>query len=64
MSMELAGVDFGVLSPDKLLHGVVAAVLYFVVGVAVLVVGFITIDVLPREACGERCSCSAAPTRW
>jgi uncharacterized membrane protein YjfL (UPF0719 family) len=44
--MQLAGVDFGMLSPDKLLHGVVAAVLYFVVGVVVLVIGFITIDIL------------------
>lgn len=44
--MELAGVDFGILSPDKLLHGALATVLYFLVGVAVLAVGFVLIDVL------------------
>ena len=44
--MNLAAVDFGTLSADTLLRGVVAAVLYFVVGIAVLVTGFVMADVL------------------
>jgi uncharacterized membrane protein YjfL (UPF0719 family) len=44
--MNTAASDFGTLNLDKLGHGVLAAVLYFVVGVAVLVAGFAIIDVL------------------
>jgi uncharacterized membrane protein YjfL (UPF0719 family) len=44
--MNLAAVDFGTLSPDKLLHGAVASVLYFGVGIVVLVAGFVLVDVL------------------
>jgi uncharacterized membrane protein YjfL (UPF0719 family) len=44
--MDTAALGFGMLSPDKLLHGVVATVLYFVVGIVVLVLGFLMIDLL------------------
>jgi uncharacterized membrane protein YjfL (UPF0719 family) len=44
--MNLAAIDFGTVSPDKLAHGVVASVLYFLVGVAVLLAGFVMVDVL------------------
>jgi uncharacterized membrane protein YjfL (UPF0719 family) len=36
----------GTIDLNPVLHGVVAAILYFVVGMAVLVVGFFTVDVL------------------
>ena len=38
--------DFGTLNLDPLARGVVATVLYFLVGMAVLVVGFVMVDVL------------------
>ncbi|WP_373425053.1 DUF350 domain-containing protein [Mycobacterium simiae] len=41
-----AGVDFGTVSLTPVLHGVVATVLYFLVGAAVLVAGFVMVDVL------------------
>jgi uncharacterized membrane protein YjfL (UPF0719 family) len=44
--MNLAAIDFGTFSPDKLLHGVIASVLYFLVGIAILVAGFVMVDVL------------------
>jgi uncharacterized membrane protein YjfL (UPF0719 family) len=44
--MNIAASDFGAFSPDKLLHGVVATLLYFAVGVVVLLVGFLMIDIL------------------
>lgn len=39
-------IDFGTVSLDPLAHGVVATILYFLVGMAVLVVGFVMVDVL------------------
>lgn len=44
--MYLAALDFGNVSFDALARGVVAAILYFLVGVAVLVAGFVMVDVL------------------
>lgn len=44
--MTLAASDFGALSPDKLLHGLLATILYFIVGILVLLVGFLMVDVL------------------
>jgi uncharacterized membrane protein YjfL (UPF0719 family) len=44
--MYLAAVDFGTLSLDALAQGVVAAILYFLVGIAILVAGFLMVDVL------------------
>jgi uncharacterized membrane protein YjfL (UPF0719 family) len=44
--MNMAAVEFGTLSADALVQNVVSAVLYFVVGVAVLAVGFLVVDLL------------------
>lgn len=44
--MYLAAIDFGTISPDALARGVVAAILYFLVGIAILVAGFVMVDVL------------------
>src|SRR3954452_10675002 len=44
--MNLSAVDFGTLNPDKLVHGVVATVLYFVVAIVVMAVGFVAVDLL------------------
>jgi len=44
--MYLALVEFGSVSADSVLQNVVAAVLYFIVGAAVLCLGFLMVDVL------------------
>ncbi|RAV14546.1 DUF350 domain-containing protein [Mycolicibacterium sp. GF69] len=44
--MNLAVVEFGTISGQSLAQNVVAAVLYFVVGVAVLAAGFVMADLL------------------
>lgn len=44
--MHLALVEFGTVSADSLLQNVVAAVLYFIVGAVVLILGFLMADVL------------------
>jgi uncharacterized membrane protein YjfL (UPF0719 family) len=44
--MYLAVVEFGTVSGESLAQNVIAAVLYFIVGVAVLAVGFALADVL------------------
>ena len=44
--MYLAAIDFGTISPDALARGVVAAILYFLVGIAILIAGFVMVDVL------------------
>jgi uncharacterized membrane protein YjfL (UPF0719 family) len=44
--MYLALVEFGTVSGETLAQNVVAAILYFVVGVAVLAAGFVMVDVL------------------
>ena len=44
--MYLAVVEFGTVSGESLAQNVVAAVLYFIVGVAVLALGFALADVL------------------
>ena len=44
--MYLAVVEFGTVSGESLAQNVVAAVLYFIVGVAVLAIGFALADVL------------------
>lgn len=41
-----AAVEFGTISGESLAQNVIAAVLYFVVGVLVLAVGFVMVDVL------------------
>ncbi|BCI89254.1 hypothetical protein NIIDMKKI_44600 [Mycobacterium kansasii] len=40
------GVDFGTVNITPILHGVVATILYFLVGAAVLIAGFLMVDVL------------------
>ncbi|MEO3757156.1 DUF350 domain-containing protein [Mycobacterium sp. B14F4] len=44
--MYLAVVEFGTVSGESLAQNVVAAILYFIVGVAVLAIGFALADVL------------------
>lgn len=44
--MHIAAIEFGTISGDYLAQNVVAAVLYFLVGVGVLVAGFVMVDVL------------------
>ncbi|MDV3127127.1 DUF350 domain-containing protein [Mycobacterium sp. 21AC1] len=43
---QYLAIEFGNISPDHLAQNVVASVLYFGVGIAVLVVGFLMVDVL------------------
>ncbi|BBX95846.1 DUF350 domain-containing protein [Mycobacterium lacus] len=38
--------DFGTVNLDPIVHGVVAVILYFLVGVVVLIAGFLMVDVL------------------
>jgi uncharacterized membrane protein YjfL (UPF0719 family) len=44
--MYLAAVDFGTISSEQLVHNVVAAILYFVIGSVILTAGFFMVDVL------------------
>ena len=44
--MYLAAVEFGTISGEGLVQNVVAAILYFLVGIAVLVAGFLMVDQL------------------
>jgi uncharacterized membrane protein YjfL (UPF0719 family) len=44
--MYLAAVDFGTINADVVVQNLVSAVLYFVVGVVVLISGFVVIDAL------------------
>jgi uncharacterized membrane protein YjfL (UPF0719 family) len=44
--MYLAAVDFGTISPDLLVKELTSTVLFFVVGVVVLVAGFVMIDLV------------------
>jgi uncharacterized membrane protein YjfL (UPF0719 family) len=44
--MYLAAVDFGTINADVLVQNLVSTVLYFVVGVVVLIAGFAVIDAL------------------
>jgi uncharacterized membrane protein YjfL (UPF0719 family) len=44
--MYEAAVDFGSVNVDPILRGVVATLLYFVVGIAVLIAGFAMVDIL------------------
>lgn len=44
--MYAAVVEFGTISGESLAQNVIAAILYFVVGIAVLAVGFVMADVL------------------
>lgn len=41
-----AAVDFGTLNFAPMLHGAVASVLYFLVGITVLIAGFLMVDLL------------------
>ncbi|MGO8771365.1 MAG: DUF350 domain-containing protein [Mycobacterium sp.] len=45
-ALSFAALDFGALNFGTIAQGVVAVVLYFVVGVAVLIAGFLMVDVL------------------
>ncbi|CAM3388047.1 hypothetical protein BST27_28990 [Mycobacterium intermedium] len=45
-SRSAAAVDFGTVTFAPILHGVVASVLYFLVGVTVLIGGFVMVDLL------------------
>lgn len=45
-TMTRAAVSFGTIDPTVLLQSVVSAVLYFVVGIVVLVAGFVMVDAL------------------
>ena len=44
--MNLADVEFGTVDPNVLLQSVVSTVLYFLVGIVVLVAGFVMVDAL------------------
>ncbi|MCV7196838.1 DUF350 domain-containing protein [Mycobacterium angelicum] len=44
--MYTAAVEFGTVSVAPILRGAVATVLYFLVGIAVLIAGFLMVDVL------------------
>ena len=44
--MYQAAIDFGSLNVASILRGVVATILYFLVGVIVLIAGFVMVDVL------------------
>ncbi|MGV0834947.1 DUF350 domain-containing protein [Mycolicibacterium thermoresistibile] len=44
--MNTAAVEFGTISGEYLAQNVVAAILYFLVGAAVLVAGFVMVDLL------------------
>ena len=44
--MHPAAVEFGSISAESLAQNVIAAILYFIVGVAVLALGFAMVDVL------------------
>jgi uncharacterized membrane protein YjfL (UPF0719 family) len=44
--MNLANVEFGTVDPNVLLQSVVSTVLYFLVGIVVLVAGFVMVDAL------------------
>jgi uncharacterized membrane protein YjfL (UPF0719 family) len=44
--MHLAIVEFGTISGESVAQNVIAAILYFVVGIVVLIVGFVMVDVL------------------
>ena len=55
-------IEIGTIDLNPILKGVVASLLYFVVGMAVLVSGFYMVDVLTPESCGSWCSSIAAPT--
>jgi uncharacterized membrane protein YjfL (UPF0719 family) len=44
--MYLAAVEFGTISGEGLVQNVVAAILYFLVGIGVLVAGFLMVDLL------------------
>jgi uncharacterized membrane protein YjfL (UPF0719 family) len=45
-TMTSAAVSFGTIDPTVLLQSVVSAVLYFLVGIVVLVAGFVMVDAL------------------
>ncbi|KZS57614.1 hypothetical protein A4G26_15410 [Mycobacterium kansasii] len=45
-ALHQASVDFGTVNFTPILHGVVATILYFLVGAAVLIAGFLMVDVL------------------
>ncbi len=45
-AMYQAAIDFGTVNFTPLLHGAVATVLYFLVGIAVLIAGFVMVDLL------------------
>jgi len=44
--MNLAAVDFGTINTDVLIQNLVSTLLYFVVGVIILVLGFAMVDML------------------
>ncbi|MDT5093793.1 MAG: hypothetical protein QOH60_3156 [Mycobacterium sp.] len=44
--MNLADVEFGTVDPNVLLQSVVSTVLYFLVGIVVLLAGFVMVDAL------------------
>ncbi len=44
--MNLANVEFGTVDPNVLLQSVVSTVLYFLVGIVVLLAGFVMVDAL------------------
>jgi uncharacterized membrane protein YjfL (UPF0719 family) len=45
-AVNLAAVEFGPVSGEALAQNVIAAILYFVVGIVVLALGFLLVDVL------------------
>jgi len=47
--MYLAAVDFGTIHTDVLVQNLVSTLLYFVVGVVILVLGFAMVDALSGD---------------
>ena len=55
-------VELGSIDLNPVFKGALATILYFLVGTAVLILGFVVVDVLTPESCGSWSSSIAAPT--
>ena len=58
-ALEIGNVDL-----NPILGGVAQTILYFLVGMAVLIAGFVMVDVLTPGKLRQWCSSIAVPTRW
>ena len=55
-------VELGTIDLNPVFKGALATILYFLVGTAVLVLGFFVVDMLTPGSCGSWSSSTAAPT--